>query len=504
MGELLFFDIQNYIEKNDDFVIQTNQSDRVEKAYSFLNEFSLDKVIYGINTGFGPMAQYRIEDSQLNTLQYNLVRSHANGTGTLFSEREVRSIMICRLNTLALGKSGVSLGVVKTLEAFIKAEVYPNIYEHGSVGASGDLVQLAHLALGLIGEGMCSFQGQQRLVSDVLAETKIAPLQLQLRDGLALINGTSCMTGVAITNLIDAKQLVDTSILLSSAINEILESYDDSFSSFINNSKMHKGQRDVAQQMRDNLSDSKLIKRREEHLYAKTDESQQKVFKNKVQEYYSIRCVPQIIGPVVDTISSAIEVIQDEVNSANDNPLTDVENENVFHGGNFHGDYVALEMDKLKIAITKLCMLMERQLNFLMNAKLNEKFPPFLNKGTLGLNFGLQGLVFSATSTTAECQTLANPMYVHSIPCNNDNQDVVSMGTNAAVLARKVIANTYEVQAILSASIAQAIDIADNKENLSSSTVGLYQKVRSVFPCVEEDVPMFKEVEELTKILKRK
>jgi histidine ammonia-lyase len=149
-------------------------------------------------------------------------------------------------------------------------------------------------------------------------------------------------------------------------------------------------------------------------------------------------------------------------------------------------------------------MLMERQLNFLMNAKLNEKFPPFLNKGTLGLNFGLQGLVFSATSTTAECQTLANPMYVHSIPCNNDNQDVVSMGTNAAVLARKVIANTYEVQAILSASIAQAIDIADNKENLSSSTVGLYQKVRSVFPCVEEDVPMFKEVEELTKILKRK
>ena len=169
---------------------------------------------------------------------------------------------------------------------------------------------------------------------------------------------------------------------------------------------------------------------------------------DKVQEYYSIRCVPQILGPILDTIEYAEKVLVNEANSSSDNPVIDIENGNIFHGGNFHGDYISLEMDKLKIAVAKLSMLLERQINYLMNDKLNDKLPPFVNLGKLGVNFGMQGAQFTATSTVAENQTLSFPNYVHSISNNNDNQDIVSMGTNSAQFARKVIDNTYQVLSI--------------------------------------------------------
>ena len=177
-----------------------------------------------------------------------------------------------------------------------------------------------------------------------------------------------------------------------------------------------------------------------------------------MQEYYSLRCVTQILGPIYDTIQHAEKIVIDELNSVNDNPVVDHENQNIFHGGNFHGDYVSLEMDKLKIAITKLSMLSERQLNYLLNDKLNRKFPPFVNLGILGLNFGMQGMQFTATSTVAENQSLSFPMYVHSIPNNNDNQDMVSMGANAALMTKKVIDNSFEVLAIQMMTVLQAVD----------------------------------------------
>ena len=215
------------------------------------------------------------------------------------------------------------------------------------------------------------------------------------------------------------------------------------------------------------------------------------VFEEKVQEYYSIRCVPQILGPVLDTLNEVERILIEEVNSANDNPIVNVEKQHVYHGGNFHGDYVSLEMDKLKIVVTKMSMLAERQLNYLLNSKLNDILPPFVNLGTLGLNFGMQGVQFTATSTTAENQMLSNPMYVHSIPNNNDNQDIVSMGTNAALITKKVIENAFEVVAIELITIIQAIEYLDAKDKVSSKTRKMYDDVRKIVPIFKEDVIMY-------------
>ena len=220
-----------------------------------------------------------------------------------------------------------------------------------------------------------------------------------------------------------------------------------------------------------------------------------KFFQDKVQEYYSLRCVTQVLGPIFDTIAQAEKVVVDELNSVNDNPVIDHKNENIFHGGNFHGDYVSLEMDKLKIAITKLSMLSERQLNYLLNEKLNHKFPPFVNLGVLGFNFGMQGMQFTATSTVAENQTLSFPMYVHSIPNNNDNQDIVSMGCNAALMAKKVIDNSFEVLAIQMMTVLQAIDYLDCVARLSPNTQKVYHSIRKIFPKFIEDQPKYKDLE---------
>lgn len=241
--------------------------------------------------------------------------------------------------------------------------------------------------------------------------------------------------------------------------------------------------------MRQNLSDSTLIRKREDHLYS--GDNTEEIFKEKVQEYYSLRCVPQILGPVLETINNVASILEDEFNSANDNPIIDVKNQHVYHGGNFHGDYISLEMDKLKIVITKLTMLAERQLNYLLNSKLNEILPPFVNLGTLGFNFGMQGVQFTATSTTAESQMLSNPMYVHSIPNNNDNQDIVSMGTNAAVITSKVIENAFEVLSIEMITIVQAIDYLGQKDKISSVTKKWYDDIRNIIPVFKEDQVMY-------------
>ena len=395
-------------------------------------------------------------------------------------------MMICRLNTLTLGKSGVRIGVINTLEAFLREEIYPVIYSRGGVGASGDLVQLAHLAFGLIGEGEVSYQGKVCNAQEVLASLKIQPLELKLRDGLGLLNGTSCMSGIALLNVWDSKIILDWAVQASTMVNELVKAFDDSFSINLNSAKLHEGQREIAQKMTDLLADSKRISRRADYFY-QNPAQQSKKFDQKVQEYYSLRCVPQILGPIHETIQSAQKTVINEIGSANDNPIIDLEAEDVFHGGNFHGDYISFEMDKLKIGVTKLCMLLERQLNFLLNDKLNNVLPPFLNKGTLGLNFGLQGMQFVATSSTAENQALSNSMYVHSIPSNNDNQDIVSMGANSALLASKVIENTYTVLSIEMIAIAQAIDILNCEDEMSSNSQKMYAQLKELVRGIDND-----------------
>jgi len=494
-------DFQKIIIENEKIELDEVLLNRVNESFQFLKEFSKNKVIYGVNTGFGPMAQFKISDEDTHQLQYNLIRSHSSGIGNPLPADEVKACMLARMNTLSRGNSGIHVSVVNLLKELINRDITPLIFEHGGVGASGDLVQLAHLALVLIGEGEVFYQGERKSTKEVFETEGLTPIKVEIREGLGLMNGTSVMSGIGVVNAYKTNQLVDISLKLSCAINEIVLAYDDHLSEALNQTKLHSGQQKIAERMRMHLSDSQLVRKRADHLYTHFEE-QEKVFKEKVQEYYSIRCVPQILGPVLDTLEYTEKILENEINSANDNPIIDVENQHVYHGGNFHGDYVSLEMDKLKIVVTKLTMLAERQLNYLLNSKINEILPPFVNLGKLGFNFGMQGVQFTATSTTAESQMLSNPMYVHSIPNNNDNQDIVSMGTNAAVICRKVIENAFEVLAIEAITIVQAIEFLEYQDKISSSTKELYDEIRKIIPAFSDDMVMYPYLEKVKKYLK--
>lgn len=494
-------DFAELIFKNQEVALDKAALDKVNANFDFLKKFSSHKLIYGINTGFGPMAQYKVSEENILQLQYNLIRSHSSGSGALMPAQLSKALMIARLNSFMQAFSGVHTEVVELLKEMINKDICPCIYEHGGVGASGDLVQLAHLGLVLIGQGEVIFENAVHPTIDVFNKLNIKPLSIRIREGLAILNGTSAMTGIGLINIIQARKLLSWSVLFSAMINEIVEAFDDHYSHELNIVKHHKGQNKIAQIMRDVLKDSKMIRDRSEHLY-NPDNLDQEVFEDKVQEYYSLRCVTQVLGPIYDTINYAEDVLVNELNSVNDNPVIDHENHNIFHGGNFHGDYVSLEMDKLKIAVTKLSMLAERQLNYLLNNKLNQKLPPFVNLGVLGLNFGMQGMQFTATSTVAENQTLSFPMYVHSIPNNNDNQDIVSMGCNAALMTKRVIDNSFEVLAIHLMTILQAIDYLECHDRLSSVSMSLYDKVRAIFPKFIEDQPRYKEMARVKEFLK--
>jgi len=497
---LTCMEMQELLFNNSKISIEKKTLERIEKSFRFLVDFSKDKIIYGINTGFGPMAQYRVEQEDLVKLQYNLIRSHAAGSGKPLNPIQVKAAMIARLKTLSLGYSGIHQDAAIVLEQLINNDITPLIPEHGGVGASGDLVQLSQLALVIIGEGEVFYQGKLQKTEDVFKKLNIKPLQVHLREGLALINGTSVMTGIGFVNLFKAKHLVNWSLAASAMINELVQSFDDHFSEELNGTKKHKGQQVIAEGLRSFLNDSKLIRKREDHLY--NSRHSEKVIKQKVQEYYSLRCVPQILGPVIDTITYAKTILEGEINSVNDNPIINFEKKTVYHGGNFHGDYVSFEMDKVKTAITKLSMLAERQLNFLLNSNLNEILPPFVNLGTLGLNLGMQGAQFTATSTVAENQSLSFPNYVHSIPNNNDNQDVVSMGANSALIADKVINNTFEVLAIELMTLSQGFAKLELEEKASTNTRNILDKVRSILPVFKEDNSLYRQIAELTDYLK--
>lgn len=467
--------------------------DEVKKSHDFLRSFASEKVIYGINTGFGPMAQWRVDDNFLSDLQYNIIRSHSTGMGEPLSDVDVKASMIARLGTFLQGKSGIHPEVVTLLSRMIDLDILPYIPCHGSVGASGDLVQLAHIALALIGEGKVKYHGEWRDTAEVFEINGLRPISIHIREGLSSTNGTSVMTGISAINLRQANVLLELAVAAGVWINEIAGSYDDYMSQELNASRPHPGQTAVAEAMRDLSKGSKRLSKREHELY-NPDRNQAGYFEKKVQAYYSLRCLPQILGPVLDTIRNAEQVVETELNSACDNPVVDYRSGNVYHGGNFHGDYISLEADKLKIVMTRLTMTAERQLNYLFHDRINGILPPFLNLGVLGLNYGMQACQFTATSTTAESQTLSMPNYVHSIPNNNDNQDIVSMGTNSALLCRKVIDNAWQVMTILYMALAQATDCLDISGDLSPAIRKLYDRVRVVSPTIREDLPFYEKL----------
>ena len=418
--------------------------ERMERLWvDFQAHFAGNSRTYGLNTGFGPMVDVPVPNGSHQELQMNLVRSHAVGLGAPLGREAARAVLLARLQSLLQGHSAVRPAVVRRLAQFLSIDLIPVIPEHGGVGASGDLIQLAHVALALIGEGNVLLQSSPTPAAAAHASLGLEPLVLQGREGLALINGTSCMTGIGLLNAASASQLLRHAVCLLAAAAEVLQANPEAFSDHIQGVKQHPGQKIVARAIRELATDSRRMEPANPAL--------------KLQPHYSIRCVPQILGPVLESLQWSREVCVRELNSCSDNPVWDAATAGFHHGGNFHGDYVATAMDTLKAAVVRLQMLMERQLDYLLDDTKNRSLPPFLNYGTLGLELGLQGWQFTATSTTAESQSLAYPHRLHSISCNKDNQDIVSMGTNAAVQCRTVIRNGFEVAAILSVAVARAV-----------------------------------------------
>lgn len=473
--------------------LPSQDMENVGQCYDFLKNFANQKVIYGINTGFGPMAQWRVDDGHLKELQYNIIRSHATGAGEPLDDIQVKSAMLARIGTFLQARSGINPSVIVLLQEFVNRGIYPFIPRHGSVGASGDLVQLAHIALCLIGEGKVHYHNEWRPTADVLKENGLEPMGIFVREGLSVTNGTSVMTGISIVNQYYAENLLRYATIAGAWINEIADSFDDYMSVEENICRRQPGQQVIARWLREVSAGSRHLQQREHELYD-PERNQDTYFEHKVQAYYSLRCIPQIYGPIFDTLKNAAEVLQNEVNSACDNPIVDYTTRNIYHGGNFHGDYISLEADKVKIAMVRLAMTAERQLNYLFHDRINGILPPFLNLGTLGLNYGMQACQFTATSTTAECQTLAMPNYVHSIPNNNDNQDIVSMGTNSALLCKQVIDNAYQIMSILYIALAQATDCLDIAGRLAPKTREQYDAIRAICPKFIEDTPFYEEV----------
>jgi len=473
------------------------------KAKKFLDKEARKKIIYGVNTGFGPMASHIIGRNEIDMLQKNLIHGHSMGMGAPLPERYVLAAMVVRLNTLVKGYSGVSRELLKQIQTFINKRIIPVVPEHGAVGTSGDLVQLAHIALAFIGDGEVFYHGRRQPTAKVLNELRIAPYVLKPKEGLSLINGTSMMTGIAALHCTDAQRLISISIRNGAMALESIGAFDDGISSRLHELRPHHGQRVVARTLRSLLSSSRLLKRREKF---------QKTFKvtgtlhqipESVQEVYSLRCIPQVVGPVLDILHKVSGEITIEMNAVTDNPVVDWKNKTFIHGGNFHGDYIAAAVDQLKISLVKLTMLSERRANFFLNQKINLFFPPFMNLKKPGLTMGLQGLQFVATSTTSQSQTLAFPQNVHSIPTNGDNQDIVSMGTDAALIAARVIENAYIVFAVELLTLLQTVDFLGEESNYCRSSREMFAEFRKIFPALIDDREAYGELQKVLDALKK-
>lgn len=452
--------------------------------------------IYGVNTGFGPLANRILPKSELINLQYNLIRSHAAGAGAPIPEHFVRAAMIIRLNMLCKGNSAVTPGLIQHLCACINAQVTPVVYEHGAVGTSGDLVQLAHIALGLIGEGSAYSPTGTKPIAQALKAARIKPYALQPKEGLSLINGTAMMAAIGADIVWHSQRIVEFAILNGALALELVGAYGDSLDPRLHALRPHPGQVEVARRLRNIIKDSKLIRNRA-HIQADLSATEVTQLSEVIQQVYSLRCIPQIVGPLYDSLEQAKRVVEVELNAVTDNPIFEPKTQSFLHGGNFHGEYIAVALDQLKIPLVKLTMLTERRINFFLNEHTNRSFSPFLNLKTPGLTLALQGLQFVATSTTAHSQTAAFPHTVHSIPTNADNQDLVSMGTDAALLAHTVVKNAYILLAIEMTVLAQAVDLLGVKTKLSHQTQEHYRFIRKHMQTVVEDRSLQPELEKL-------
>ena len=400
-------------------------------------------VAYGVTTGFGKLSEVAIPPDRLAELQVNLVRSHAAGVGDLLPEREVRAMMLLRANVIAKGYSGARADLSELLLAMLNAGLYPPIPEQGSVGASGDLAPLAHLALSLIGEGRLNRGGESGSASDLLRAAGLSPIALASKEGLALINGTQAHTAIGALALTDAHRLWRTAHLAGAMSLEALMGTPVAFDTRIQEVRGQLGQAASAALLRELLADSEI---REAHR--ENDP--------RVQDAYALRCMPQVHGPVLDAMDFVAAVIGRELNAATDNPLV-FENGDLLSGGNFHGQSVAMAMDFLAIALTNLATISERRIDRLVHPDLNHGLPPFLSRDA-GVNSGFMMAQVTAASIASECKILSHPASVDTIPTDGNKEDVVPMAMSAAWKLRRIVRNVRYVLAIELMCAAQGID----------------------------------------------
>ncbi len=441
--------------------------------------------VYGINTGFGALSSKHIPKEDLSTLQYNLIRSHCTGVGEPFPKLTTRAIMILRANCLASGFSGVSIECVQLLLDFINHGVTPVVPEKGSVGASGDLAPLSHIALALIGEGDVEFQGKIIKSDFAIDYIQKEPAKLKAKDGLALINGTAVMAALGSLALYESKRIVKISDIATALTLEAVRGTKRAYDPDISSLKPQPGQLLVS----DNLT--LLLKEVSEIAHSHED-------CGKVQDPYSLRCVPQVHGAVRQTLNHAEEVLNVEINSVTDNPLIFVDKKKVVSGGNFHGEALALCMDYLAMGISEIANISERRVEKMMNPTFSD-LPPFLIKES-GLNSGLMIAHVTMAALASENKYLCHPASVDSIPTSTDKEDHVSMGVTSGRKLHEVIRNVKVCLAIEFLCNTQGVDLLRPLKT-TTTLEKVYELVRKHVPPIEKDRTFYKDIDSITNLI---
>lgn len=458
---------------------------KIKESRDYVDEL-VDKeaVVYGITTGFGKFSDRFISKNDTEALQRNLIVSHSCSLGNPLPEETVRGVMLLRANALAKGFSGIRLSTVNTLLDMLNKGVHPIIPEKGSLGASGDLAPLANMVLVLLGEGEAIYKNVRMSGKDAMTKAGIKPVVLTSKEGLALINGTPVMTAIGALALYDSLNLMKTADIISSMTLEALKGITDAFDESVHKARGQKGQMATARNVLRITKGSSLT----------TLQGQ-----IRVQDAYTLRCIPQIHGASKDAINYVKEIIAIELNAATDNPLIFPHEDKVISGGNFHGQPIALAMDFLGIAVSELANVSERRIERLVNPQLND-LPAFLTKDG-GINSGFMITQYSAASMVSENKVYAHPASVDSIPSSANQEDHVSMGTTAARKARLILDNVQKVLAIEAFAASQAISFRENPV-LGAGTKKAYEEIRKNVPPVENDRIMYIDIEKLDKMVK--
>lgn len=482
-NDLTLQDLVNVCRNDFKIAITEEGKSRILKSRKIVDSIvENNEIVYGITTGFGKFSDINITHDDCKTLQRNLIISHACGTGEKFPIETVRAIMLLRANALSKGFSGISMETLNTLIEMLNKGVHPLIPEKGSLGASGDLAPLAHMVLPMIGEGEAEYKGQFLTGREAMERAGIAIIELTAKEGLALINGTQAMTAVGALTVYDSINLLKICDIAAALTMEALRGITDAYDLRIHNIRPHKGQTATALNVLNLLKGSTFVTRQGEI---------------RVQDAYSLRCVPQIHGASKDAINYIKEKVEIEMNSVTDNPIVTEEGD-VISGGNFHGQPMAISFDFLGIAVAELASVSERRLERLINYQLND-LPAFLVKKG-GLNSGFMITQYAAAALVSENKILAHPASVDSIPSSANQEDHVSMGTIAARKSREILENVKRVVATEIMAACQAIDFREGL-TLGEGTKEAYMEVRKVINFIEKDLIMYKELDKSTELI---